>query len=145
MTVIDLSVLSAFWLGGPARAAAECLYAAHPDWALPVAWRCDFRRQLDTWVGNEQITAVDADQIWNAVLCQVADREYFCGSLDVLELVARHGLGRFDAEVVSFARTRGLRFHTANPRVAALFPDLAALLTDVAPERRASWVARKAA
>jgi|CXWL01.1.fsa_nt_gi predicted nucleic acid-binding protein len=132
MTVIDLSVLSAFWLGGPAREAAERLYLDHPDWAAPVAWRSDFRRVLDTWVSFEQIDAVEASQIWNAALCQLEDREFFSGSVEVLELVAVHGLGRVDAEVVAFARAQGLRFHTTNPRLARRFPDHAVLLDEVA-------------
>lgn len=135
MTVIDLSVLTAFWLGGHAHEAAETLYRDSPDWAAPVGWRSDFRRILDHWVSFEQIDALAADQIWYAVASQLAGREFFSGSLDVLELVAIHGLGRFDAEVVAFARARGCRFHTTDVRLAERFPEQAVLVTNAAPRR----------
>lgn len=145
MTVIDLSVLSAFWLGGAARESAECLYREHSDWSAPVGWREEFRRVLDTWESFEQISSVEAAQIWNATESQLRGREFFSGSTDVLDLVAEHGLGRFEAEVVAYSRANGLVFHTTNPRLAALFPTEARLLPEPSTEQLRSRLTRKAA
>lgn len=136
MTLIDLSVLSAFWLGGASREAAERLYREHPEWATPVAWRTELRRILDTWESFEQIDGIDAAQIWNAAESQLAGRELFSGSTEVLELALAHGISRFEAEVAACARAEGLRFHTTNPRLAQLFPDHSTLLPEVVSELR---------
>jgi predicted nucleic acid-binding protein len=104
---------------------AEQVLAKDPEWAAPLLWRSQLRNVLALYLRKDLLSLGDAQQIMEAAMDLLRDREFEVTSFHVLELVAASTCSAYDCEYVALAQTLGVPLVTVDRQILSQFPMLA--------------------
>lgn len=123
--VADTNIIAYFRLPSPLSAAAEAVFAADPDWAVPLLWRSEFRNVLAGAVKRKALSLETAAAIARDTENQFKGREFAVDSPQVLMLASLSGCASYDCEFVALARDLDVPLVTNDREVLDAFPAIA--------------------
>jgi predicted nucleic acid-binding protein len=97
-------------------------------WAAPRLWRSELRNVLATYVRNGLLDLADAAALFGRAAAIVGSEEYDVDTREVLRLSRDSGCSGYDCEFVALANFLGVRFVTADARLAKAFPERVQLM-----------------
>ena len=133
MIVADTNVIAYLVLPSPYTDAAEQLLLREPEWVVPVLWRSEFHNVLALYLRKGLVDFEQALEIQSEMELLFHGKEYEVTSLEVLSLVNQSESSAYDCEFVALARGLNVRLVTMDRKLVTCFPDIAILLTDIAP------------
>lgn len=128
MVVVDTNVLAYLVIEGDQTEAAEALLKRDPEWAAPRLWRSELANVLALYARRGELTVEDVVERHAAAARLVQGREVEVDIARVLAATVEGPCSAYDAEFVVLARDLGVRFVTADQRLASAFPEVALLL-----------------
>jgi len=130
MIVTDTNVIAYLYLEGERSVQVEKVLEKDPHWVAPLLWRSEFRNVLALFMRKRSLLVEQAQQIMQAAMLLMNDREYEIVSAQVLELVAESGCSAYDCEFVALAVDLGIPLVTVDKKILSEFPQVAVSLDD---------------
>ncbi|MDR3457633.1 MAG: type II toxin-antitoxin system VapC family toxin [Verrucomicrobiae bacterium] len=131
----DNSVLVYFWLPSELAGLAEAVKAQDGEWAVPIAWRSEFRNVLAGYLRRKILTETDANAAYLNAQKDIGANEYSVPTERVLKLVLASDCDAYECEYVALAQDLGVPLVTTNKQVLKAFPKTAVALEQFAKRK----------
>jgi predicted nucleic acid-binding protein len=130
MIVTDTNIIAYLYLAGERSAQVEKVLEKDAHWVAPLLWRSEFRNVLALYMRKRNLPVEQAQQIMQAAMLLMTEREYEIVSGHVLALVATSECSAYDCEFVALAEDLGIPLVTVDKKILKAFPQVAVSLDD---------------
>lgn len=128
MIVVDTNVIATLFLGGEKTDMARAVFRKDSVWTAPILWRSELRNVLALYLRKGLLSLAGALELIGEAETLMADAEYQVDSGRVLGLVEGSSCSAYDCEFVALAEDLGVPLVTADRKILADFPAIAASL-----------------